>query len=343
MVVFGGGNGALTSGGDGNLYALDAGTGERAWCVPTGGSVLGAFAYADGLFVGTVVDPRVQLGNGSAIVALDPDTGEEQWRTYVGGSAGDLLIEDETVFVSAGGNLTALDLETGEIRWHVAPGDRDDDSIVSAAVADGVVYLNYYGGLDQPKRIYALDAESGDELWTYDDIAEDQYINGGPTVADGLVYIGLNDGALYALDADDGEDIWRFQPDIEAWDGIEEGGMSFNEPAVVDGVVFVGTGVDFDEVEGDTYLFAIDAETGEERWRYEVGDPVRMQPAIADGVAYAGDLTGQVHAVDTETGEALWTFALDGELGPDSPVVVDGVLFITDRDGSLYAIAGEDR
>jgi outer membrane protein assembly factor BamB len=345
LVVVGGGNGGLTNGGDGNLYALDAASGERGWCIPTGGSFPGSSAFADGLLIGAVNDPRVQLGAGSTIVALDPETGEEQWRIYTGGRAGDLLIDEETVFVPATGSLTALDLETGETVWTHTPDD-EDAAITGLAVADGMVYFTTFSGLEQPYRIVALDARSGNEVWVREDsndLEESTFYSGGPVVADGLVFAGNSFGGFLAIDAETGETVWSFVPSIESWEGAEHDGMNFNTPAVVDGVVYIGTGSDNDGVDDDGYLFALDAGTGEELWRYETGDAVIMQPAIVDDVAWFGDTSGLLHAVDTESGEELWTFELDGALGSDSPVIVDGVLFIAHPDGSLYALAGEDR
>ncbi len=52
----------------------------------------------------------------------------------------------------------------------------------------------------------AVDLENGDEIWSYP-------IGGSasPAVADGVVYIGSDDGAIYAIDAAKGGDpIWLF-------------------------------------------------------------------------------------------------------------------------------------
>jgi hypothetical protein len=190
------------------------------------------------------------------------------------------------------------------------------------------------GGLSHLALHLDIDAEHGDELWRFDGIHEEQFFSGGPTVAGGPIFVGASDGGLYALDAASGDEAWRFAPEIDLWEGIEDGGMLFNDPAVVDGVVYVGTGSEFDEVEGDGFLFALDAEDGEELWRYETGDPLREQPAFSGEVVYAAD--------DAEEGEAAWTFELDGAAA-GAPAVVDGVIYLTTDDGSVYAIAGDER
>ncbi len=59
------------------------------------------------------------------------------------------------------------------------------------AVADGVVYFGAGNG-----DLYALNAGSGSELWTY---STGSPIEGAPAVADGRVYAGSDDHDEYAF------------------------------------------------------------------------------------------------------------------------------------------------
>ena len=63
----------------------------------------------------------------------------------------------------------------------------------------------------------------------------------------------------------------------------------FSSPAVVDGVVYVGS--------YDTYLHAVDAASGEPRWRYETEGSVRSSPAVVDGVVYVGSEDRYLYAI----------------------------------------------
>src|SRR5262249_56641103 len=47
---------------------------------------------------------------------------------------------------------------------------------------------------------------------------------------------------------------------------------------------------------------------GRLRWKYDSKTPLVAPPALAAGVAYAGDLRGVVHAIDLGNGTARWTF-----------------------------------
>ena len=72
----------------------------------------------------------------------------------------------------------------------------------SPAVVNDRVYV---GSFD--KRVYCLDAATGDVVWNY---TTEGFVASSPAVADGKVYIGSDDGYLYCLDADDGSLVWRF-------------------------------------------------------------------------------------------------------------------------------------
>ena len=104
-------------------------------------------------------------------------------------------------------------------------------------VADGVVYV---GSNDH--RVYALDAATGNELWSF---ATGEVVVSVPTVVDGVVYVGSNDNHLHALDADTGEKLWSY--DTGSW-------VQYS-PAVSGGKVYLGARVD-----GNNRVVALDAQ-----------------------------------------------------------------------------------
>ena len=147
---------------DGNIYAIDAASGEELWRQETGAEVYSSPAVADGLvFVGS------RDGN---IYALDVKTGKPAWKHEVGRpvrSSG--IIVEGVLYIGSGElcfeggrdeqelpNLWALDAKTGKVLWQYNCG-----GIWSRpAVADGVVYIASMGGF-----LSAVDAASGREIW----------------------------------------------------------------------------------------------------------------------------------------------------------------------------------
>ena len=74
-------------------------------------------------------------------------------------------------------------------------------------------------------------------------------------------------------------------------------------------------------------------------WQYGTGTPgelVITASTLADGVVYAGSHEGFVYALDAQTGDLLWRFEADDQLGPP-PQVSGGVVLVEDL-GKLYAL-----
>jgi serine/threonine-protein kinase len=62
-----------------------------------------------------------------------------------------------------------------------------------------------------------------------------------------------------------------------------------SSPAVAGGVVYVGS--------TDNYVYALDASTGDLRWRYQTGHRVESSPTVAGGVVYVGSTDNYVYAL----------------------------------------------
>ena len=50
----------------------------------------------------------------------------------------------------------------------------------------------------------------------------------------------------------------------------------------------------------DNYVYALDAATGNERWRFETGREVNSSPTVADGTVFVGSFDNRVYALDAE-------------------------------------------
>ena len=139
-------------------------------------------------------------------------------------------------------------------------------------VVDGVMYVTASWSV-----VHALDARTGQPLWTYDPKVPRDYaykgccdvVNRGVALYEGKVFVGTYDGRLVALDAATGQVAWEI-------DTIEDRSRPYTitgAPRVYKGKVMIGNGGAEYGVRG--YITAYDAKTGEQRWRwYSVpGDP----------------------------------------------------------------------
>jgi outer membrane protein assembly factor BamB len=71
---------------------------------------------------------------------------------------------------------------------------------------------------------------------------------------------------------------------------------------------------------GNNYIYALDATTGQEKWSFQTGDnPVFSSPVVSNGTVYCGSCDQHIYALDAATGKEKWGFATGGEVG--SPTV----------------------
>ncbi len=141
----------------------------------------------------------------------------------------------------------------------------------SPIVVDGVMYTT-----GSWSKVYALNAATGELLWTYDPEVPGGWarhaccdvVNRGVAVWKGKVYVGTIDGRLVALDATDGAVIWE----INTIDKSKPYTIT-GAPRIVKGKVIIGNGGAELGVRG--YFTAYDAETSELAWRFYTvpGDP----------------------------------------------------------------------
>ena len=132
-------------------------------------------------------------------------------------------------------------------------------------VVDGVMYAT------TPWNItYALDAATGEEVWSYDPVVPGEtarkaccgVISRGLAVYRGRVYVATLDGRLIALDAASGAEVWEVDTVIDHSRNYTITGA----PRAAAGKVYIGNGGAEFGVRG--YVTAYDAETGARVWRF---------------------------------------------------------------------------
>lgn len=141
---------------------------------------------------------------------------------------------------------------------------------------------------------------------------------GSPAVADGVVYIGSNNGKIYALDAATG---------AEKWNATIGTGYLMSSPAVTNGSVFIGS--------DDSRVYALNATTGETVWDFLTGGEVQTSPAVLNTIVYVGSDDTSLYALDALTGAKIWNTTAGA--GIRSPAVGGGVIAFL-RAGQISAL-----
>jgi outer membrane protein assembly factor BamB len=211
------------------------------------------------------------------------------------------------------------------------------DRAMHPVVAGGRVFF----GSSVDCKVYALDAATGNELWT---CFCDGPVRFAPAVDGDRLFVVSDDGHLYCLAAADGRLLWKLRGGPTDSKVLGNGRLISRWPArggpvVADGIVYFAAGIWPSE---GIFIYAIDAETGKVVWCNDrTGNLWMAQPHptanAASGVsaqgylALAGDKllvpTGRaVPAVfDRKTGELLY-FHLqkNGHLGGADIVAGNG-------------------
>ena len=155
-----------------------------------------------------------------------------------------------------------------------------------------------------------------------------------PLIQDGVAYFGAADGYLYAVEAATGQLKWKFEADkpilsspaIAACPACPGGGD----------LLYFGSGLDVEDTDGG-HLFAVEAATGQERWRFKTGGSVIPSPAVAEGIVCAGSADGYLYALDAQTGQEKWKYKAQGPFVA-SPAIVGDTVYVTGGDAALYAL-----
>ncbi len=138
------------------------------------------------------------------------------------------------------------------------------DDVFHPVIVDGKLFF----GSTADDQLHCFDMKTGREDWSF--------FTGGPvrlapSVVDGKVYFGSDDGQVYCVDQKDGKLQWQFRAGPEADWLLARGEMISRWPVrtgvlVDDGVAFFGAGIFPHE---NVYLYAVDAKDGSVIWRQD--------------------------------------------------------------------------
>jgi hypothetical protein len=219
----------------------------------------------------------------------------------------------------------------------------------SPAYANGVVYVTSIGSGGE---LYAFPATgcgstSCPPLWSADSGSTTDPIESGASVANGVVYVGVNSGL--AAFAANGCGASTCKPRWTGSQGFNE--FAFDTPAVANGFVYVGVDSSLEVFKaggcGQAHCTAVWTGTAD-----GTQAEIESSPAVANGVVYVGENSMKVLAFAAAgCGSAaclpLWQGATDDSIVSSSPAIVNGVLYVgsgnrfypDDEAGRLYAFS----
>ena len=237
------------------------------------------------------------------------------------------------------------------IEGHLIKGRvRYDDAFQPVVVGQRV-----YFGSTADDQVHCLDLTSGKTLWTFFTGAP---VRLAPTVYEGSIYFGSDDGFAYCLDAATGELIWKLRAGpADEW-FLGRGQMVSRWPVrtgvlVDDGVAYFGAGIFPHE---DVYLHAVDAKTGEVVW---TRDDISENDAARDDLSPQGYLLASDAQLFVPSGRSMpatfdringvllhkktysWRSTAGGVVGGTRALLADGQIY-SGGAHHLLAIAQDD-
>lgn len=276
------------------------------------------------------------------------------------GQAAPVVPDDGSKWTMFGGDLanTRANLNETKLTAQNVSGLRELWSFRGAgctatpAVYERVVYVPTWGG-----KVYALDAATGAQRWM---TALPDLIDSSPAVTADAIYVSDDQGSVHALARADGTKLWSKLVDTHAEAHL------WSSPIYVPSADLVVLGVASGEeaVQGPFSfrgsVVALDAKTGEERWKFYTTaadatsgpgaavwatvavDEMRKQVYVGTGNAYegvSGPLVDSMLALDLGTGMRMWSRqftandvfsiagARTGAIGPDFDIGASANLF----------------
>ncbi len=270
------------------------------------------------------------LVGGLAITGCVGGTGQVAWSGAT--------IAYGNIYVGSLGKMVALETLDGDSLWEETIETEGSSGGFGCAVPamSVAIYGNtavagelvYAGGYDG--KVYAYTVDDGASRWIYPRSGNlDSVIIGGTVVSQGRLYFSTAKGVVYALDAVNGDYIWDYDIGEDIW----------ATPAINGDTLYIGT--------FDKKLYAIDINTGEEKWQqpFETGGPIISTSVVYDNTVYVASFDRHIYALNEENGELLWQYtgADGGEDGPEkwfwaSPVIHNGNIYAANMDGKVYVL-----
>lgn len=300
------------------------------------------------------------LGSQCTLQCLDSETGKVIWKRQMteefgmistfGGRTPSPAVDDEQLYVGGvafgwGDNarsqhrLFAFNKENGELNWTNTSGGIPVDApyntpVVSVIHGQKTVLLGNGDG-----TVAAYQARTGKKLWTHP--VSQRGLNASVVVDGDLIYACSSEenpnssvlGAVVCIDAsgDKPKEVWRHE-------GIAAG---FSSPTIHDGRIYA--------MENSGQMWALDAKTGETKWKKRVGTIGKASLVYADGKIYLPEANGRFFIIKVGDKKADILSKIDAEekMGREyaffGSVAIDSGRIFVQAANKMYCIGAKER
>ncbi len=229
------------------------------------------------------------------------------------------LYKNTAITANTNGEIYALNVNNGRQKWKFKTGGK----IYSTPVVRGEFVVT--GSSDS--YIYCLNAKSGNLVWKY---KTGKAVLGTAVIQNNIAYIGSSDGAFRAINMQDGSLKWEF---------TQVKGFVVTKPLYYQDKIYFGSwGSEF---------YALDANTGEQVWKWSNGSTNRMfspaacYPVGAHGKIFIVAPDRYMTALDAHTGNQIWRHTIkDNRMRESMGISLDSSLvYAKTMDGKVFGVA----
>jgi outer membrane protein assembly factor BamB len=240
------------------------------------------------------------------LVAVDATSGKEVWKRKLAGhlESSPMAVGGTLYLGTDKTNVVAVRAIDGKILWQFnSPGAIK----ASPSFHDGRLYV-----ADYESGMFCLDADDGKLIWRTNTSKLPPFGEGGfyssPAIAFGRVYAARDDGTVFAFDEKSGKVDWFFPTNNYVYGSPAVARVPGTPPSV-----YIGS---YDE-----HFYALDARSGKQRWRYDVGGPVPGTATVIGHTVYTSSFKTR-EAIGLDVRSHRRTFEL--KQAGYTPMVSDG-------------------
>lgn len=234
-----------------------------------------------------------------------------------------MLVHENLVFIAvhyakAGfyeGKLLCLSLNTGELHWEFVT-----DNVINSkvSVSGDQVYVAAFDGY-----VYGLNLADGQLRWKFH--TGKNMFSSPAVVGDKLICCETHAGNFtYCLDRHSGQKIWE----------LKTGVAVASSPVVYKDLIFHGS--------NSPLFFAIDLNTGIEKWRYEADGYFAGSPNLFGDQVITGCLNGALYVFEPFTGQIVTQFQTGGAIYR-KPIIENKHIFIGNEAGVFSSLTASSQ
>ncbi len=279
------------------------------------------------------------------VSAYNLQNGDKLWENIltanIGGfketksRASGLAYEGNKIYATTGfGGVYAMNATTGEPLWRKI---MESPIRIAPTVTNKMLLVQTVDN-----RLFALDKNTGQEIWRFGVAHEDTVIAGGASPAydaeENIVVAGFSNGEIVVLNATLGTPLWSqmLVSNKQARSTTEINTIG-SYPIVEEGVIYATSNSDM--------MVALDMRTGDKLWEKEIGAMQNM--LLAGDYIFVISNRNVLYAIEKYSGDAVWSLDIREYLNEEeskaavyasSPLMLNGQILLAFSNGKILKV-----